>query len=86
VEVWEHTDSWLNAQIGTSARTNIFAVSSIALTLEPLGTELLQIPAQSLIGSLGTLLGTLVVGNTQTKGNLRVLEIVLFVWKLLRSS
>jgi len=47
-ERWEHTDSWLEAQIGASPRTkykrskNVFSVTSIALTLAHLGTELLQ--------------------------------------------
>ena len=35
----------------------VFAVTSIALTLVPLGTKLLEIPAQFLIGSPGTLAG-----------------------------
>ena len=34
---------------------NAFAVTSIALTLVPLGTKLLELPVQSLIGSPGTL-------------------------------
>jgi len=61
VGVWEDTDSWLKAPVGASSRTkykrskNVFAVTSIALTLQRLGTPLLQLPAQSLIGSLGTL-------------------------------
>ena len=33
---------------------NAFAVTSIALTLVLLGTKLLELPVQSLIGSLGT--------------------------------
>jgi len=53
VGVWEHTESWLKAQIETSPRTNykrsknVFAVITIALTLVHLGTELLQLPAHS---------------------------------------
>ena len=56
----EHKDSWLEAPIGASPRTkykrlkNVFAVTSIALTSERL-TQLLQLPAQSLSGSPGTL-------------------------------
>jgi len=37
---------------------NVFAVTSIALTLVPLGTKLLDISAQFLIGSPGTLLSS----------------------------
>jgi len=60
---WEHTgtDIWLKAQIGASPRTkyklskNVFAVTSIALSLGHLGPRLLELLAQSLIGSPGTL-------------------------------
>jgi len=34
---------------------NVFAVTSIALSLAPFGTKLLELPAQSPIGSPGTL-------------------------------
>ena len=41
---------------------NVFAITSIALTLVPPGTKLLEIPAQFLIGSPGTLSGPIDVG------------------------
>jgi len=66
--VWEHMDSWLGAQMGSvlepnqnvQSSKNVFAVTTIAFTDVHLCTGLLQlqVPAQSLIGSPGTPLGS----------------------------
>ena len=59
---WEHMGSWFKAKIGTSPVTkykrskNVFFVSSIAISLGHVGTRLLELPAQSPIGSPRTLL------------------------------
>jgi len=62
-KVWEHTDSWLKAQIDAIIEPNTNAqrmslLSSVALTFARLITQLLQLPAQSLIGSPKSLFGT----------------------------
>jgi len=57
VGVWEHTDSWLKTPIGASPRTTyqrskiVIAVISIALSWGHFGPRLLELAAQSLIGS-----------------------------------
>ena len=45
---------------------NVHAVTSIAYTDVHLCTELLQLPAQTLIGSPGTLLPTILPGNSSS--------------------
>jgi len=61
VGVWVHRDSWLRVQIGASPEPKyqrsriVFTVTSIALRLGLLGSQLLGLPAQSLTGSPGAL-------------------------------
>jgi len=61
VGVWVHRDSWLRVQIGASPEPKyqrsriVFTVTSIALRLGRLGSRLLGLAAQSLIGSPGPL-------------------------------
>jgi len=47
--------NWRNPRAKYKRSKNVFAVTSVALTVVHLCTELLQLPAQSLIGSPGTL-------------------------------
>ena len=58
-EGWEYRDSWRGAPIGASPETkykrskNVFAVTSIALSLGHLGARLLRLPVQCLTRSPG---------------------------------
>jgi len=47
--------NWRSPEIKYKRSKNAFAVTSITLTLVPLGNKLLELPVQSLIGSPGTL-------------------------------
>jgi len=49
--------NWRSPETKYKRAKNAFAVTSIALTMVPFGTKLLELPMQSLIGSPGTLLG-----------------------------
>ena len=65
--VWEHTDSLTQSPNRASLEINtnterILLVTSIALSLASLGIKMLQLPAQLLIGSPGTLDPTRVPG------------------------
>ena len=57
--MWEHTDSCLKATIGASVRIrykrskNVFLKHTESSQLGHLGSRLLELPAQSLIGSPG---------------------------------